>query len=284
MLNDFTKLVFLNLNIECKRGGVSMNNLTIIKQNNQFLVESREVAELIEKKHDNLLRDIRGYKRIIEDSSNLKSKDFFIESAYINTQNKIQPCYLLTKKGCDMVANKMTGEKGIIFTAIYVTKFEEIEQELKQQLKCSYMIDDPIERAQCWIKEQKENQLKIQEKDKVIQLQQPKVLFADAVLGSENSILVGELAKILKQNGVNTGQNRLFDWLRDNGYLIKRKGEDYNIPTQKSMNLGIMEVKKRVINNPDGSTKVTRTVKITGKGQVYFINKLKSDNKIKLVF
>lgn len=110
-----------------------MKNLTIIKQNNQFLVESREVAELIEKKHDNLLRDIRGYKKILEDSSNLKSQDFFIESTYINTQNKIQPCYLLTKKGCDMVANKMTGEKGIIFTAIYVTKFEEMERELKEQ-------------------------------------------------------------------------------------------------------------------------------------------------------
>ncbi|HBF8610072.1 TPA: Rha family transcriptional regulator [Clostridioides difficile] len=110
-----------------------MKNLTIIKQNNQFLVESREVAELIEKKHDNLLRDIRGYKKILEDSSNLRSQDFFIESTYINTQNKIQPCYLLTKKGCDMVANKMTGEKGIIFTAIYVTKFEEMEQELKEQ-------------------------------------------------------------------------------------------------------------------------------------------------------
>ncbi|HFL3543761.1 TPA: phage antirepressor [Clostridioides difficile] len=123
----------------------------------------------------------------------------------------------------------------------------------------------------------------IEEKDKMIQLQQPKVLFADAVLGSENSILVGELAKILKQNGVDTGQNRLFDWLRDNGYLIKRKGEDYNIPTQKSMNLGIMEVKKRVINNPDGSTKVTRTVKITGKGQVYFVNKFKSSKQISML-
>ncbi|EGT4533157.1 TPA: Rha family transcriptional regulator [Clostridioides difficile] len=110
-----------------------MNDLTIINQNNQFLVESREVAELIEKKHDNLLRDIRGYKKILEDSSNLKSQDFFIESTYINTQNKIQPCYLLTKKGCDMVANKMTGEKGIIFTAIYVTKFEEMEKVLKEQ-------------------------------------------------------------------------------------------------------------------------------------------------------
>lgn len=123
----------------------------------------------------------------------------------------------------------------------------------------------------------------IEEKDKMIQLQQPKVLFADAVLGSENSILVGELAKILKQNGVDTGQNRLFDWLRDNGYLIKRKGEDYNIPTQKSMNLGIMEVKKRVINNPDGSTKVTRTVKITGKGQVYFVNKFKISKQISML-
>ncbi|MGX9756224.1 phage antirepressor [Clostridioides difficile] len=123
----------------------------------------------------------------------------------------------------------------------------------------------------------------IEEKDKVIQLQQPKVLFADAVLSSENSILVGELAKILKQNGVDTGQNRLFDWLRDNGYLIKRKGEDYNIPTQKSMNLGIMEVKKRVINNPDGSTKVTRTVKITGKGQVYFVNKFKNNKQLSML-
>lgn len=123
----------------------------------------------------------------------------------------------------------------------------------------------------------------IEEKDKVIQLQQPKVLFADAVSASNNSILVGELAKLIKQNGVDIGQNRLFAWMRENGYLIKRKGEDYNIPTQKSMNLGIMEVKKRVINNPDGSTKVTRTVKITGKGQVYFVNKFKSSKQLSML-
>ncbi|HBF5850635.1 TPA: phage antirepressor KilAC domain-containing protein [Clostridioides difficile] len=123
----------------------------------------------------------------------------------------------------------------------------------------------------------------IEEKDKVIQLQQPKVLFADSVASSDNSILVGELAKLLRQNGIDTGQNRLFAWMRENGYLIKRKGEDYNIPTQKSMNLGIMEVKKRVINNPDGSTKVTRTVKITGKGQVYFVNKFKSSKQLSML-
>ncbi|MCO8714852.1 Rha family transcriptional regulator, partial [Clostridioides difficile] len=219
-----------------------MNDLTIIKQNNQFLVESREVAELIEKKHDNLLRDIRGYKKILEDSSNLRSQDFFIESTYINTQNKIQPCYLLTKKGCDMVANKMTGEKGIIFTAIYVTKFEEMERELKeQQPKLPTTYKEALQQLLIEVEEKEQLQLENQEKDKVIQLQQPKVLFADSVASSDNSILVGELAKLLRQNGIDTGQNRLFDWLRNNGYLIKRKGEDYNTPTQKSVDLGVIE-------------------------------------------
>ncbi|EQE15200.1 Rha family transcriptional regulator, partial [Clostridioides difficile] len=193
-----------------------MNDLTIIKQNNQFLVESREVAELIEKKHDNLLRDIRGYKKILEDSSNLRSQDFFIESTYINTQNKIQPCYLLTKKGCDMVANKMTGEKGIIFTAIYVTKFEEMERELKeQQPKLPTTYKEALQQLLIEVEEKEQLQLENQEKDKVIQLQQPKVLFADSVASSDNSILVGELAKLLRQNGIDTGQNRLFDWLRN---------------------------------------------------------------------
>nr|MBG0096024.1 Rha family transcriptional regulator [Clostridioides difficile] len=232
-----------------------MKNLTIIKQNNQFLVESREVAELIEKKHDNLLRDIRGYKKILEDSSNLRSQDFFIESTYINTQNKIQPCYLLTKKGCDMVANKMTGEKGIIFTAIYVTKFEEMEQELKeQQPKLPTTYKEALQQLLIEVEEKEQLQLENQEKDKVIQLQQPKVLFADSVASSDNSILVGELAKLLRQNGIDTGQNRLFDWLRNNGYLIKRKGEDYNTPTQKSVDLGVIETKEGTRVHPDGHT------------------------------
>ncbi|MDN9928908.1 phage antirepressor KilAC domain-containing protein [Clostridioides difficile] len=123
----------------------------------------------------------------------------------------------------------------------------------------------------------------IEEKDKVIQLQQPKVLFADAVASSDDSILVGELAKLLKQNGIDTGEKRLFAWLRDNGYLIKRKGEDYNTPTQKSVDLKIMETKKRAIYNPDGSTKITKTPKVTGKGQIYFINKLKLVNQLSML-
>ncbi|WP_312608682.1 phage antirepressor KilAC domain-containing protein [Mammaliicoccus sciuri] len=119
--------------------------------------------------------------------------------------------------------------------------------------------------------------------NKQLQLQierdKPKVLFADSVAGSTSSILVGELAKLLKQNGVDIGQNRLFEWLRDNGYLIKQKGENYNLPTQRSADLEIMDIKKRTINNPDGSSQITRTTKITGKGQQYFINKFLNDKE-----
>ena len=101
----------------------------------------------------------------------------------------------------------------------------------------------------------------------------PKVLFANAVAASHTSILTGELAKLLKQNGVEIGQNRLFAWLRDNGYLIRRKGSDYNMPTQKSMEMELFEVKERTIHDPNGSVRVIKTPKVTGKGQQYFINK-----------
>lgn len=101
----------------------------------------------------------------------------------------------------------------------------------------------------------------------------PKELFADAVATSDTCILVGELAKILKQNGVeNMGQNRLFAWLRENGFLIKRKGTDYNMPTQKSMEKGLFEVKESTSVNADGSIRLNKTAKVTGKGQQYFIN------------
>lgn len=108
----------------------------------------------------------------------------------------------------------------------------------------------------------------------------PKAIFADAVASSEQSILIGELAKLLKQNGINTGQKRLFEYLRENGYLIKRKGSDYNMPTQRSMELGIMEIKETVINNPDGTVRINKTPKITGKGQTYFVNKFLNPKEI----
>ncbi|MGO1357270.1 phage antirepressor KilAC domain-containing protein [Alkalibacterium gilvum] len=118
---------------------------------------------------------------------------------------------------------------------------------------------------------------KVEKLEAQVEKDKPKVLFADSVVGSQSSILVGELAKLLKQNGVDIGQNRLFEWMRENGYLIKQKGENYNLPTQRSADLEIMDIKKRTINNPDGSSQITRTTKITGKGQQYFINKFLSE-------
>lgn len=101
----------------------------------------------------------------------------------------------------------------------------------------------------------------------------PKVLFADSVAASHTSILVFDLAKLLRQNGVNIGGNRLFDWMRQNGYLVKRRGADWNMPTQRSMEMGLFEVKETSVTHSDGHVTVTKTPKVTGKGQVYFVNK-----------
>lgn len=114
---------------------------------------------------------------------------------------------------------------------------------------------------------------KVHKLEAQIEADRPKVLFADAVSASKSSCLIGELAKILKQNGINIGQNKLFQWLRANGYLISRRGESWNQPTQKSMQLGLFELKKTNINHADGHTTVNTTTKVTGKGQIYFIEK-----------
>lgn len=119
----------------------------------------------------------------------------------------------------------------------------------------------------------KEERAARQQAEANLQAAKPKVLFADAVSASDSTILIGDLAKILKQNGYNTGQKRLFQWLRDNGYLIKRQGADYNSPTQRSMELGLFRVKETPIIHADGHVTVNKTVKVTPKAQIYFANK-----------
>ena len=114
---------------------------------------------------------------------------------------------------------------------------------------------------------------KVHKLEAQIEADKPKVLFADAVSASHTSILVGDLAKLISQNGYKIGGNRLFVWLRENGYLIKRKGSDWNMPTQRSMEMKLFEIKESTITHPDGHISVSKTVKVTGKGQQYFINK-----------
>lgn len=127
-----------------------------------------------------------------------------------------------------------------------------------------------------------EAQKVIEQQNEEIDRMRSKEIFADAVAASGDAILIGELAKIIKQNGREIGQNRLFDWMRRNGYLICRNGQDYNMPTQRSMELKLFRIKERTINNPDGSVKITRTVLVTGKGQQYFVNKFMNIGQMRM--
>ncbi|MDY4579758.1 MAG: phage antirepressor KilAC domain-containing protein [Anaerobutyricum hallii] len=145
-----------------------------------------------------------------------------------------------------------------------------------------YAVDDLLNnpdmaiKAFTALKEEREKNKLLQED---VKRMKPKEIFADAVSTSHTSILIGDLAKILKQNGVQTGQKRLFEWMRENGFLIKRNGADRNMPTQRAMEQGLFEVKESTVNNPDGSVRINRTTKVTGKGQQYFINIFLSDKK-----
>ena len=177
---------------------------------------------------------------------------------------------MMTRDGFTLLAMGFTGKKAFEWKLKYIAAFNEMEKRIKENLipevnsKFMYQLAQEMEM-----------------KEKQIQEMKPKALFADAVATSHTSILIGELAKLISQNGVEIGQNRLFKWLRSNSYLIKREGESYNTPTQYSMDLGLMETKVRTISNPDGSIRTTRTTKVTGKGQIYFINKFLEENKLK---
>lgn len=120
------------------------------------------------------------------------------------------------------------------------------------------------------LKEEREQRKALESK---VETDRPKVLFADAVSASDTTILIGDLAKLISQHGVGIGQRRLFQWMRDNGYLIRREGTDRNMPTQRAMELGLFSIKETAITCPDGQIRVTKTVRVTGKGQQYFINK-----------
>lgn len=233
---------------------------------NELTLDSREVAEMVDKNHSHLLRDIRGYEESISTNPKLDSLDFFIPNIYKDKKGEDRPSYLCTKKGCEFIAHKLTGQKGAIFTATYINKFHEMERTISQD---SYMIQDPVERAKKWIQEQRQKQLlELQIKE-----DKPKVLFAEAVENSDDVILVKEMAHIITQNGFSIGQNQLYQYLRDYGFLCKKEGDMYHLPTRRYEHF--FKVTKRLIQSSKG-TMTKNTPKITGKGQLYFIDKFNS--------
>lgn len=233
-----------------------------MKQLKQRL-DSREVAEMVGKGHKELLRDIRRYCEQLGESK-IALTDFFTESTYKTEQNKTMPCYLVSKKGCEFIAHKLTGVKGTEFTAKYINRFHDMEEVIQENV-----IPQGKELLALAVLEAQKT---IEEKDAQIEEMKPHAILGQAITTANTSILVGDMAKILRQNGVNIGGQRFFEYLREKGYLIKRKGADWNLPTQRSMEMGLFEIKESVHIDGNGCNKISRTPKITGKGQNYFVN------------
>ena len=241
-----------------------MYEITTINNIGQTM-SSREIAELTGKRHDNICRDIEILNENYVRLGLLKIED----TPYTHPQNgQTYREYRLTKL---QTFDLMTGYNTELRIKV---NCRWAELEAKEQAHHT-QIPQSFSEALRLAAEQAE---KIEAQQKQLQLQAPKVLFADAVSASKTSILIGELAKIIKQNGVEMGQNRLFEWLRSNGYLITRQGTDYNMPTQKAMELGLFEIKETSITHSDGHITVNKTPKVTGKGQTYFINKFLKNN------
>lgn len=243
-----------------------MTQLQLINEHGKIYADSRQVAEMVGKEHKHLLRDIDKYIKVISESPTLDSQNFFIKSSYkTEGNNKTYPCYKLTRKGCDMVANKLTGAKGVLFTAEYVTRFEEMEKQLQTQSQLPNF-NDPVASARAWADAMEAKQKALLE----LKEAQPKIEFAEAIQASNESISISTFAKILKQNGIDTGERRLYEYLRNHGYLCS-SAKQHNLPRQLYMEKGYFEVDTKVFKTP-WTTKYTHIPKITPKGQEYFLN------------
>lgn len=237
-----------------------MNSLVIMK-NKQAVTSSLQVAETFGKQHKHVLESINNL--VAENSA---AKSMFVEGTYVN-RGKNYPMIYMNRDGFTLLAMGFTGKTALNFKLQYIQAFNKMEQQIINQAKDSYMIDDPIERADRWKTEYLERK-HLAEENK--QLRIP-ALLGNAVSASDDSVTVGTFAKILRQEGIPMGQNRLFEWLRGHGFLI-RGGRRHNAPTQRAMELKVMEVRETVVNTNHGSVNKF-TPLITGKGQQYFASK-----------
>ncbi|WP_418665179.1 Rha family transcriptional regulator [Barnesiella intestinihominis] len=253
----------------------TMNNLVFKGQNNQALTNSLLVAEKFGKNHKDVIEVITSILVKAENSAQTDNQQLAKMFALIEYDVPLNngtgavrkaPMYVMNRDGFTLLAMGFTGEKALKFKLDYINAFNQMEETIKNG---GHHVPGSFREALLLAAEQ---QARIEEQQKMIEANRPKVLFAEAVETSQRSCLIGELAKILNQNGIEIGQNRLFQWLRDNGYLCKT-GENYNLPTQRAMEMNLFEIKKTTINKPDGTILVTTTTKVTGKGQIYFINK-----------
>lgn len=227
-------------------------------ENDRMITTSRIVADTFNKRHDHVLRDIDNIKKDV-----FNFGEMFFETEAPDSYGRQQRIYEMTRDGFTLLTMGFTGSEALQWKVKYLEAFNTMEsfwnspeQIMSRALRIADKTIASLEQ-------------KLQQKDFQIEAQKPKVLFADAVETSKTSILVGELAKIICQNGYQIGQKRLFQWLRENGYLMKAT----NLPTQRYIEQGLFEIKESTIQTPDGAVRITKTTKVTGKGQIYFVDK-----------
>lgn len=237
-----------------------MTDIILSTQNGEPVASSRQIAESFGKEHKDVLRAIENIR-----AQNCALTSMFFETTYTAGTGKAYPMYLMNRDGFTLLAMGFTGKAALEWKLKYIQAFNAMEKQLaqRQQLSRAELM------AQALIAAHDE----LEHKDRQIAELTPKGIFADAVNASKKSILVGELAKLLCQNSVQIGQNRLFVWMREHGYLIRDpKRSDYNMPTQRAVEQGLFEIKETTVVHSDGHTSINKTPKVTGKGQIYFVN------------
>lgn len=236
-----------------------MNDIILSTQNGEPVASSRQIAESFEKNHRDVLRAVDSLKEDVRNFAQM-----FFETDTPDSYGRPQRTYLMTRDGFTLLAMGFTGKAALAWKLKYIAAFNEMEKQLAQR--------PPLSRSELMAQALIAAHDELEHKNAQIAELTPKGIFADAVSASKQSILVGELAKLLCQNGVDIGPNRLFDWLRTNGYLIRRNGTDRNMPTQRAVEMGLFEIKESTVVHSDGHTTINKTPKVTGKGQVYFVN------------
>lgn len=236
-----------------------MDDIILSTQNGEPVASSRDVAKRFGKEHKHVLAAIR--QLLVAENSATK---FFHETEFEYRGQKF-PEYLMNRDGFSLLAMGFTGKEAVQWKLKYIEAFNQMEKQLAQRPQLS--------RAELMAQALIAAHDELEHKDAQIAELTPKGIFADAVSASKKSILVGELAKLLCQNGVQIGQNRLFSWMREHGYLIRDpKRSDYNMTTPLAVEMCLFEIKETTVVHSDGHTSINKTPKVTGKGQIYFVN------------
>lgn len=239
------------------------NTELVVMKDHQAVTTSLVVAESFGKQHKNVIRNIENLEKDV-----LNFEQMFAEGETEDSYGRSRKMYYMNRDGFTLLAMGFTGKKALQFKLQYIEAFNQLEQQAKQLQQDSYMIEDPVQRATKWIEEEQQRQLLAAENEQL----KPMAEVGTKLLQSDDLISMNSLTKLLVSNGVNTGRNRFFQYLRNNGYLIK-KGEDRNLPTQKAIDLGVFKVEEKPYIR-DGETLLGRTTKVTPKGQTYFLKKL----------